>query len=112
MGLRLSHGALAVALARRRGGRWTVTMTPDTAAWLLHAARVVTVVHGCEIRASALQAEVARPRHEGSRNRLIDTGPTEVRVARTFERSRSLAHEPSAGRSRPGLLSRCSAIGI
>jgi hypothetical protein len=36
--------ALGVALVRRRGGRWAFTMTPDTLAWLLHAARIVTVV--------------------------------------------------------------------
>jgi hypothetical protein len=36
-----STAALGVALVRRRGGRWTVTMTPDTLVWLLHAARVV-----------------------------------------------------------------------
>jgi hypothetical protein len=42
----LAHpaAALGVALVRRRGGRWAVTMTPDTLAWLLHTARVVTVV--------------------------------------------------------------------
>jgi hypothetical protein len=37
--------ALGVALVRRRGGRWIVTLTPDTLAWLLHAARVVTIVY-------------------------------------------------------------------
>jgi hypothetical protein len=36
--------ALGVALVRRRGGRWAVAMTPDTLVWLLHAARIVTVV--------------------------------------------------------------------
>jgi hypothetical protein len=35
--------ALGVALVRGRGGRWVVTMTPETMARLLHAARVVRV---------------------------------------------------------------------
>jgi hypothetical protein len=43
----LAHpsAAVGVALVRRRGGRWAVTMTPHTMAYLLHAAGIVTVIH-------------------------------------------------------------------
>jgi hypothetical protein len=40
--------AIGVALVRRRGGRWVVTMTPETMTWLLHAARVVETTAGSE----------------------------------------------------------------
>jgi hypothetical protein len=35
--------APAVALVRRRGGRWCATITPKTLAWLPHAARIIEV---------------------------------------------------------------------
>jgi hypothetical protein len=43
----LAHptAAVGVALVRRRRGRWAVTMTSGTLAWLPHAGRVVAVIH-------------------------------------------------------------------
>jgi hypothetical protein len=65
----LAHStALGVALVRRRGGRWVITVTPETMAWLLHAARVVTVVPSPRERRreNGLSAVQAEPRAEST----------------------------------------------